>query len=87
VAWGSDFQGGVAHIRPKYGPDGCFPARADGAPLDAFDVEGLSSVGRMPDLWRHMAADGADLRPLDASAERFLRIWEVARGERASVAD
>lgn len=85
VAWGSDFQGGVDHLRPKYGPKGCSPARADGQPLDAFDELGLAHVGLTPALFRHLAADGSDRGPLDRSAERFLQIWERARGERDSV--
>jgi microsomal dipeptidase-like Zn-dependent dipeptidase len=82
VAWGSDFQGGIDHLRPKYGPKGCFTARADGTPLDTFDTEGLAHVGLVRPMFEHLAQDGMDRGPLDASAERFLEIWERARGER-----
>jgi microsomal dipeptidase-like Zn-dependent dipeptidase len=85
VAWGSDFQGGVDHLRPKYGPAGCTATRPDGQPLDAFDTQGLAHVGLTTAMFAHLAADGSDRAPLDRSAERFLRIWELARGERASV--
>lgn len=84
VAWGSDFQGGVAHLRPKYGPKGCAEARPDGQPLSAFDTLGLAHVGLTPELFAQLAALGSDRAPLDQSAERFLQIWEQARGERAA---
>lgn len=79
VAWGSDFQGGISHIRPKYGPEGCTATRADGAPLDAFDREGLSRPGLVAPMFDQLAASGADRGPLDTSAERFLEIWARAR--------
>ncbi len=79
VAWGSDFQGGISHIRPKYGPKGCAETRPDGAPLDAFDVEGLSRPGLVEPMFQHLAAEGANLAPLHASAERFLQIWAQSR--------
>lgn len=79
VAWGSDFQGGVDHPRPKYGPAGCAPAPAD---ADAFDTSGLAHTGLVDPMWAHLARAGADVAPLQASAERFLTIWEGARAAR-----
>ncbi len=79
VAWGSDFQGGIDHIRPQYGDRGCQETRPDGAPLDAFDVEGLSRPGLVEPMFMHLAAAGSDRAPLNASAERFLEIWARAR--------
>lgn len=79
VAWGSDFQGGVTHIRPKYGPLGCEPARPDGAPLSAFDTLGLANAAMVKPMFGELVAGGSDRAPLDASAERFLTIWERAR--------
>lgn len=79
VAWGSDFQGGVDHPRPKYGPRGCEPAPPD---ADTFDTEGLAHPGLVEPMFAHLAAAGADRAPLDASAERFLQIWERARARR-----
>ncbi len=85
VAWGSDFQGGVAHLRPRYGPLGCADARADGAPLSAFDTLGLAHAGMVKPMFEQLVAEGANLAPLQASAERFLEIWELARGERRAI--
>lgn len=85
VAWGSDFQGGVTHLRPKYGPLGCADGRPDGSPLSPFDVLGLAHAGMVGPLFEELAATGSDRAPLDASAERFLQIWELARGERTGV--
>jgi microsomal dipeptidase-like Zn-dependent dipeptidase len=79
VAWGSDFQGGVDHPRPKYGPKGCEPA-PPGA--DTFDVEGLVHAGLVEPMFEKLAGMGSDRGPLDASAERFLTIWETARAAR-----
>ena len=79
VAWGSDFQGGVTHIRPKYGPLGCTDARPDGAALSAFDTLGLAHAGLVPPMFGELVAGGSDRGPLDASAERFLQSWERAR--------
>lgn len=79
VAWGSDFQGGVDHIAPKFGLRGCSPAPST---ADTFDVEGLAHTGLVEPMFAHLAAAGSDRSPLDASAERFLEIWERARGVR-----
>ncbi len=77
VAWGSDFQGGVDHPRPAFGPDGCADA-PEGREITEFDVKGLAHTGMVEPMFARMAADGSDRRPLDASAERFLVIWERA---------
>lgn len=79
IAWGSDFQGGVDHLRPRYGPDGCAPAPPH---ADAFDRYGLANPGLVQPMFDHLAHDGADLAPLDASAERFLELWARARDAR-----
>ena len=78
VAWGSDFQGGVDHPRPKYGPRGC-DAAPTGRDADEFDRSGLAHPGLVEPMFAHLAAAGSDRRPLDASAERFLEIWERSR--------
>jgi hypothetical protein len=52
--------------------------------LDAFDVEGLSRPGLVDAMFGQLAREGSDTGPLQASAERFLGIWEHARGEVAS---
>lgn len=73
VGWGSDFQGGVDHIGPRLGLRGCAPAPAT---ADTFDVEGLAHAGLVEPMFAHLAAAGSNRAPLDASAERFLTIWE-----------
>jgi microsomal dipeptidase-like Zn-dependent dipeptidase len=79
VAWGSDFQGGIDHVGPKYGPRGCAPAPEGASP---FDVGGLVHTGLVEPMFQALSAQGADLSPLQASAERFLQIWEEARAAR-----
>jgi len=83
VAWGSDFQGGVDHLRPAYGEDGCSAAPA-GRPADRFDLHGLADASLVDPLFAHVGAAGSDRRPLDASAEHFLGMWERARAARAT---
>ncbi len=77
VAWSSDFQGGIDHMGPKFGPRGC----ADGG-ADAFDTSGLAHTGLVDPMFHALAEAGSDTRPLEASAERFLQIWERARTAR-----
>ncbi len=84
VAWGSDFQGGVDHPRPKYGARGCESAPS-GRELNAFDVEGLAHTGLVEPMFALLAASGSDRRPLDRSAERFLTIWARARAVSVAV--
>ena len=79
VAWGSDFQGGVDHPRPRFGPQGCGPAPADAEP---FDTLGLANAALVEPMFAQLARMGSDRAPLDASAERFLQIWERARAAR-----
>ncbi|GDX79384.1 hypothetical protein LBMAG42_11950 [Deltaproteobacteria bacterium] len=80
VAWGSDFQGGVDHIGPTHGLKGCSPAPST---ADTFDIEGLAHTGLVEPMFAHLAAAGSDRAPLDASAERFLTIWERSLAARA----
>ena len=76
LAWGSDFQGGVDHLRPKYGPRGCGLAGADAS---EFDTLGLARADLVEPMFAALAAAGSDRRPLDASAERLLEVWELSR--------
>ncbi len=79
VGWGSDWNGGVIHARPKYGKHGCNPTRSDGAVMDAYDTAGLVHIGALPAFVEHLERDGGvDDGPLMQSAERFLQIWEIA---------
>lgn len=80
VAWGSDFQGGVDHIRPKYGPLGCAPSPRGRAP-EPFDLLGLAHPGLVEPMFSRLAAMGSSRAPLDSSAERFLEIWARAQGK------
>ena len=75
----TDFQGGIDHVGPKYGPRGCAPAPEGASP---FDVGGLVHTGLVEPMFQALSAQGADLSPLQASAERFLQIWEEARAAR-----
>jgi microsomal dipeptidase-like Zn-dependent dipeptidase len=77
VGWGSDWNGGVDHFRPKYGPHGCHRRPSDGREVDSYDTDGLVHIGALPEFTRHLGMQ-ADLAPLDASAERFLQMWEAA---------
>ncbi|MSQ00782.1 MAG: hypothetical protein EXR71_02690 [Myxococcales bacterium] len=76
LAWGSDFQGGVDHLRPKYGPRGCEPAAADATEFDAL---GLARADLVEPMFAALAAAGSDRAPLDVSAEQLLKTWERAR--------
>lgn len=84
VAWRSDFQGGVTHLRPRFGPLGCTdtPVAHDTSVvvpvLTAFDTFGLAHAGMVKPMFEQLASGGSDRGPLDASAERFLQIWERA---------
>lgn len=81
VAFGSDFQGGVDHVGPKYGPRGCSEAPTSRAPSD-FDTLGLAHPGLVEPMFTELAGAGSDRAALDISAERFLQIWETARAQR-----
>jgi microsomal dipeptidase-like Zn-dependent dipeptidase len=76
VAWGSDFQGGIDHLGPRFGPRGCADSPV-GRPLLPFDTQGLSSPAMVEPLFAQLSAEGSDIRPLQASAQRFLEIWET----------
>lgn len=77
IAFSSDFNGGVSHLRPTHGPDGCYPlaeAKSD------FDRNGLADAGYVPDMLDAMRARGVDVSPMYQSSERFLKIWSRAEG-------
>ncbi len=73
IALASDFNGGVAHLRPTHGPDGCYD-EADAK--TEFDRKGLADAGFVPDLLAGMKARGVDVSPMYASSGRFLELWE-----------
>ena len=64
------------HLRPKYGPRGCGLAGADAS---EFDTLGLARADLVEPMFAALAAAGSDRRPLDASAERLLEVWELSR--------
>ena len=73
LGWGSDFQGGIDHLRPEFGPRGC--ASAPVGVERGFAVEGLAHADLVDPMFAALAEAGADRAPLDASAERFLSLW------------
>lgn len=78
IAMASDFNGGIGHLRPTHGSDGCRPlmeAKTD------FDRHGLRDAGFLPDLVAAMRARGADPEPMFTASERLLQI--LARAEAA----
>lgn len=75
IAFSSDFNGGVSHVRPTHGPDGC--RALDEAKTD-FERKGLADIGYVPELIAAMRDRGVDVSPMYAASERFLQIWERA---------
>lgn len=100
VALGSDLNGFIQQIRPRFGKDACsasFPTEgqcqardelAGGpAPLGtAFDDAGLGHIGLLPDLLADLDQLGSDTAPLRHSADAFVRMWERAEGPRSGPA-
>ena len=84
IAFATDMNGMLNHYRPKYGKKGCFHKKAregdfissENRFLDSFDVEGLSHIGRVKDVWGNLERDGYDTKPFMNSAEGFLKVWE-----------
>ena len=79
TGWSSDWNGWVSHSRPTHGRAGCRPAEDA---EQAIDTRGLAHPGLLPEHWQRVAEAGVDLDPMLRSAERFLQLWEDARGER-----
>lgn len=73
IAMASDFNGGIGHLRPAYGPEGCYPAEQA---KTEFDREGLRDAGLLPGMIEAMRAQGVDPEPMYAASERFLQMWE-----------
>ncbi|MDP2310899.1 MAG: membrane dipeptidase [Pseudomonadota bacterium] len=76
VGWSSDWNGWLAHSRPKHGPGRCLPNRED--PLE-IDTLGLAHPGLLPQHWQRLEEAEVDLDPMLRSAERFLQLWAQAR--------
>jgi len=78
TGWSSDWNGGIGHSLPRYGPRQCLgldALRADPLPIDTL---GLAHPGLLPEHWQRLAEAGVDLDPMLRSAERFLQLWERA---------
>lgn len=82
VGWSSDWNGWLSHSKPVYGAGRCRRRAELADPLDplAIDTRGLAHPGMLPDHWERLRRDGMDLEPMLRSAERFLQLWEQARG-------
>ncbi|PCC74916.1 Membrane dipeptidase (Peptidase family M19) [Nannocystis exedens] len=101
VALGSDLNGFIQQVRPRFGVDACsasFPTEArcqardelagGPAPLGTgFDEAGLGHIGLLPDLLADLDRLGTDTTPLRDSADAFVRMWERAEAERSGPAD
>ena len=100
LALGSDLNGFIQQVRPRFGPDACsasFPTEAQcqardeqkaGTPplTTAFDEAGLGHIGLLPDLLADLDQLGSDTAPLRHSADDFVRMWERASGPRSGPA-
>lgn len=102
VALGTDFNGFIQQVRPRFGDvgacsggfraEGDAQARAEssspaGRLGSDYDEKGLAHIGLVPDFLRDLARVGADTSALDDSAEAFVRMWERAAGPRTGMAD
>lgn len=80
TGWSSDWNGWLSHSQPVYGRGGCRGAPpADALPIDTL---GLAHPGLLPHHWQRVEERGVDLDPILRSSERFVQLWEEARGER-----
>ena len=102
VALGTDFNGFIQQVRPRFGDLGACSAgfRAEGdaqAKAEAsspaarlgtdYDEKGLAHIGLVPDFLRDLERVGASTSSLQDSAEAFLRMWERATSPRTGMAD
>ncbi len=84
MALGTDINGFVPQLAPRFGGDACSRLgrqQADDQRKDRplgtpFDTQGLSSIGLSPDLLRDLDHVGIQTGNLRRSAETFLRMWE-----------
>ena len=97
VALGSDLNGFIQQVRPRFGKDACsasFPTEAQcqarderdtGAPPlgNMFDDAGLGHIGLLPALLDDLDQLGSDTAALRSSADAFVRMWERAEADRS----
>jgi microsomal dipeptidase-like Zn-dependent dipeptidase len=68
IMMGSDYNGGLPHLRP-----GCHTGTS-------LDSEGLWNMGQIPELWSGLKALGAPVpSPLSKMADRFVATWKKVR--------
>jgi microsomal dipeptidase-like Zn-dependent dipeptidase len=98
MALGSDFNGFIQQIRPRFGELGaCSAGFEEEATVQRnkqaqrvgtkFDEQGLAHVGMLSDLLKDVKNLGADMTVLDESTERYIRMWERATSVRTGPAD
>jgi hypothetical protein len=101
IGLGSDFNGFIQQVRPRFGPDACSASFAEEAQCQArderneglaalgtaFDQAGLGHIGLLGDLIDDLEQHGVDTVPLRHSADDFVRMWERASGERSGPAE
>jgi microsomal dipeptidase-like Zn-dependent dipeptidase len=101
IGLGSDLNGFIQQVRPRFGPDACSASfttearcqardqrEAGPPPLGAdFDEVGLGHAGTLPSLLADLDQLGSDTANLRSSADAFVRMWERAEGERSGPAD
>lgn len=72
VVFGTDFNGGISHLKP-----GC-------APGTELDTQGFWNIGQVPEVWRALAQTGAPVpSPRNRMIEKFLQAWEKAQSDTA----
>lgn len=91
VAFGSDFNGFITQMTPRFGPEACATApdherdsqrwaqgRIPWGPdyYDEYAVKGLAHIGLLPGLLWDMQMLGVDTRNIGGSAEKVLKVWE-----------
>lgn len=90
VAFGSDFNGFITQMPPRFGADACAAqpdeslrlaqqaAQGVGPVGDAFSTKGLAHIGYLPSLRDDLQRIGANVANLDNSVENFVKMWERA---------
>jgi microsomal dipeptidase-like Zn-dependent dipeptidase len=91
VAFGSDFNGFITQMTPRFGPEACATApdqerflqrQAQGdipyGPdyYDEYAVKGLAHIGLLPGVLWDMEVLGVDTQNIASSAEKVLQMWE-----------
>lgn len=90
VAFGSDFNGFITQMPPRFGPEACAAqtdeslrqeqkAAQGAAPVDdAFSTKGLAHIGHLPALRDDLRRIGANTTNIENSVENFVKMWERA---------